>query len=159
MKPRTLDELPERKIRFNYLSTIFLGVIALFTIVILFLTFYPVEVIKPNVQPYKVLTKTVVRGNPVTYIVDACKGIDAVSTVYRQFVLKGGSVLMVPPITNNVPKGCNQTTVSVDVPKDALPGTYYMTLDITYKINVFQDRTYHFRTEDFTVTREIGPTQ
>lgn len=159
MKPRTLDELPERKVRFNFISTIFLGVIALFTLVILFLTFYPVEVIKPNVQPYKVLTKTVVRGNPVTYVVNACKSVDATSVVYRSFILKGGSILNVPPVFNNVPKGCKQTQVSVDVPKDAAPGVYYISLDITYKINVFQDKTYHFRTEDFTVTREIGPTQ
>lgn len=142
---------PHKKRNLN-LSTLFLGVISLLAISILFLTFYPTQVIKPNVQPYKVLTPNVRIGESLIYVVDACKYIDVQSEVSRTFI-DAKNKTQYPAIIgkNSIHKGCDKTPVSVTVPNYLIPGEYFMTLDVTYKLNSFQDRQYSFTTDTFMV--------
>lgn len=144
--------IDEKKVRYNTLSNIFLCIISVLAIAFLFLTFYPFEVVKPNIQPYKVLSKQVEAGGRLTYVVDACKYMDVSATVSRSFKnLKTKIIYPALVGVNNISKGCDKTKVSVDVPIYLPMGDYIMFLDISYKINVFSDKQYHFETEAFSV--------
>lgn len=137
------------------LSVLLLAFVSFFSLVMLWLLLSPVNVIKPNVQPYKVLTKEVQVGKQLVYVVDACKYIDTTAKVTRIFVdAKEGTEY--PPITesNNISTGCNVSGVSLPIPPFLLPDReYYMKLDINYKINALRDQPYHFRTETFMVKK------
>lgn len=112
---------------------------------------WPVEVIVPTTQPYKVLTPQVKAGDSLIYIVDACKKMNASTTVVRRFV--DHVVLSQPSEPSNIRVGCGQTEVTVVVPKLLTPGTWYLALDISYQINPFRSKEYHLRTEDFQVIK------
>lgn len=111
---------------------------------------WPITVITPLTQPYKVITKKVKVGEQLIYVVDACKNINASSVVSRAFV----DGIRYPAITtiNNVPTGCQKTNVSILVPNFVAPGVYHLELNVQYKINAFRVDTYQFNTENFEVT-------
>lgn len=112
--------------------------------------FWPVTVIKPNIQPYKVLSKQVKQNQTIVYEVDACKYYDLISMVRRQIVING--VIYDLPLTqNNVSQGCGKTDIGVWIP-DSLPtGHAYIELSIQYKINALRDETYYFKTQEFDI--------
>lgn len=118
------------------------------------LKFWPITVIRPNVQPYKVVTEKVRVGSNFIYTVDACKFTDSPATVSRVFV----DGIRYPSVTstNNVKKGCNKTNVSIQVPNYVEPGIYHLELNVVYKINALRNDTYKFSTEGFEVIPEEG---
>lgn len=135
----------------NYkLSIIFLGISLFLFFFILVGLFYPVEVVRPNAQPYKVLTKKVVRGGQLVYQVDSCKYYDLSATVRRSFIHNG---VQYPAIEadNHIRKGCGKTNVSITVPNYVPLGKNYIQLDVTYHVNFLHDTEYHFVTEEFVV--------
>lgn len=134
------------------LSVVLLSVVSFFSVVMLLLLFYPVTITKPNVQPYKVITKNITTGGQLVYVVDACKYVDVESHVTRSFV-NVATMTEYPAIQgqNNVGTGCHKTPVTAQVPLYIPAGVYYLQLDVVYKVNALQDKTYHFTTEDFTV--------
>lgn len=133
----------------NKLSSLFLGGMILVSLIFLYLMFWPVEIIKPNVQPYKIQTPIVHIGGQVIYVIDACKYRETTAQVSRRFV--NGVIFMLPPVTNNVPKGCFITPTSVTIPSEITPGTWYLQLDIEYKVNFLRTKSYHFKTDTFQV--------
>lgn len=120
----------------------------------IFIQYWPITVIVPNTQPYKVLTKKVKVGEQLIYLVDACKKIAVPSVVSRSFV----DGVTYPSITsiNNVSVGCGRTKVSILVPNFIVPGVYHVVLNIQYKINPLRTDTYHFKTETFEVLPEAS---
>ena len=122
------------------------------TAIILFLGYeflWPVEILKPNVQPYRVITKTVKPGGVLVYEVDACKLRNASGIVVRRFV--DHVILSQPSETTNIRVGCNKTLVSVTVPTIITAGSWHLNLALSYPVNPFRTKEYNFRTEDFTV--------
>lgn len=132
--------------KFSALALILSGV-AIFTL--FYILFWPVQVIKPNTIPYKVLTPIVKVGGDLVYQVDACKFIDSKATVYRSFV--DGQRYPALISFNNIRKGCGITNVKIPVPNFVIPGKYHLELDIEYRINALKSVTYHFRTEEFYI--------
>lgn len=132
------------------LSVLFLLVVASFSVVLLFMIFAPVTVIKPNIQPYEVDQKTVRQGESVTYVVDACKYMDVTSLVNRSIVIDG-VIFDLPMTQNNISPGCNKSKVSVLIPNSLPAGKAYIELTVEYKINALRDQTYHFKTKEFTI--------
>lgn len=110
---------------------------------------WPVTVMKPNVQPYKVVTKQVRVGGQLVYIVDACKYLTTTGIVTRTFAdgVRYPSIIT----TGFVKPGCSSTKVSVLVPNYVVPGTYHLELSIQYQINPFRADTYQFTTDNFEV--------
>lgn len=135
------------------LSLLFLLVISVFSIVLLIMIFWPIEIITPNIQPYKIINHQVRQGESLIYQVDACKYYDLVSMVRRQIIIDG-VVYDLPLTQNNVQKGCGKTDVAVFI-SPALPtGHAYIELTIQYKVNALRDETYYFKTEGFDILQQ-----
>jgi hypothetical protein len=110
---------------------------------------WPVTVLKPNTQPYKILTPKVKVGDQVIYLVDVCKYKNVQGTIERTFV----DDVRYPSITSigNIKPGCTKTKVSVQVPNFVVPGIYHLELNASYKINPFRTDFYQLSTETFEV--------
>lgn len=144
-----LEKSMKKNTFFYYAALVVLLSATLFSLYLGYLLFYPAEVIKPNTQPYKVLTPIVYQGGVLKYEINACKLIETTALVSRRFV--DGVVINLPMTTNNVKKGCFKSPTQTVVPLEVPPGTWHLQLDIEYKINSFRSATYHFTTETFTV--------
>lgn len=143
----------EKKVRKNnllYYGSLSVILLAILSVgYIFYLSIFPLEIIKPKTQPYKVLTPIVYQGEQLIYEIDACKFVEVTSNVSRRFV--NGVVINLPSVNNNVKKGCFKSPTGVIVPKEVPPGTWYLQLDIEYKVNFLRTATYHFTTEKFLV--------
>lgn len=139
---------------FYKFSVFFLAVVCIFSIIMLYLLFAPITVIKANVQPYKVLTPNVKVGQQIVYQVDACKYMDVSGMIERNFVSTESGILYPALVeTNNISSGCSKTRVSTTVPLFLPTGDYYISLRVVYKVNVMRDEIYNFKTVPFHVYR------
>lgn len=118
---------------------------------------FPLDIIKPRTQPYKVLTPVVHSGGELVYVVDACKIMETTAVASRSFI--DGVVFSLPSTTANIKKGCFKTNMSVTVPKQISSGTWHLQIDIEYKVNTFRTKTYHFKTENFQVINDCFVTE
>lgn len=136
---------------FNKLLLVVFLILFLGMIWIGYLLFWPIEVTKPNIQPYKILNAnhTVKRGEDLLYLVDACKDRDITGFIDRKFV--DGIIISTPITLGTVKAGCSQTPISIQVPDKLATGTWHLELYLYYQVNPFRMEKYHFKTEDFTV--------
>lgn len=139
------------KNRLGYtLSMIIIGVAILMVIVASYMAFVSVNVIVPNIQPYKVITKEVKPGDVFIYEVDACKYEAVPSTVTRRFVDERGTRYPQPPEASNIAEGCDKIRVPVATP-ELHTGTWYMDIEVSYQVNPLRKENYRFTTEKFTI--------
>jgi hypothetical protein len=136
----------------NKLATIVLMLSGLTVVVLLAALYWPVKVIVPKQQPYRVLTTQVKRGGNLVYTVDACKYFDTTATVSRVFVGVKDQI-QYPALSSqtNVAVGCGKSNISTLVPLFLPKGTYYMVLYVSYHINFARDAQYTFKTDMFQV--------
>ena len=116
-----------------------------------FLAFVPVEVIKPNVQPYKVITKEVKQGDILIYEVDSCKFKSVPARIVRRFVDKDNTQYPQPPEDSNIIKGCSLSRIPVAVPFNMPAGKWYLDLEVAYKVNPLRTEYYNFKTDEFVI--------
>ena len=147
-----MDTVVKNKVALIISMTI-IGVATLFIIIASVLAFMPVQVIKANQQPYKVITTSIKAGDLVTYVADVCKYKEAGSIVSRVFIDANNIHYALPDQDSNVPSGCHQNKVTLPTPINLHPGTWYLALDVEYKVNILRTETYHLRTETFIVTQ------
>lgn len=138
----------------NILNKLLLGFMFLTIIGIIsvaYLLYYPEEVIKPNVQPYKVLNENhqIKRGEELIYMVDACKDREITGLIDRRFV--DGIIVSTPAQLGTVKKGCSQTPVSIQIPDKLALGVWHLELYLYYQVNPLRVEQYHFKTESFEV--------
>ncbi len=133
----------------NKILLFLIGGVYLVMIIVLIILFWPINVVKTNHQPYKILTPMVAAGANVTYLVDACKYIGVRSTVTRTFA--DGVRYPSTTSSNNISTGCKKTKVSIPVPNYVPAGKYHLDLDIVFQVNPFRQVSYHFQTESFQV--------
>ena len=118
--------------------------------IVMYIVFVPIEILYPNVQPYKVLTPVVERGGTLIYEVDACKLRSAVGFVTRTFVINNIEYKLISE-KGQIRKGCNKMHVRVHVP-DTLPvGEAYLAIDIAYELNPLRTIYYNLRTDRFII--------
>jgi len=121
-----------------------------FIIYVLFLLFYPITILKANVQPYKVKTPVVQRGGKVIYEVDACKFRDYQGSVTRFFQTE--NLIVASEVTiGSILQGCAKKDIVVEVPSAMLPGEYNLFIRVVYDINVLRKETLSFTTEKFRI--------
>ncbi len=135
------------------ISMTVLAVAAIFLFIGGYLAFTPVKVIEAQRQPYKILTPTIKAGGTVVYEVDACKFKDIQSMVIRRFVDEKGLRYPLAPEQNNVKPGCGKTQIPLIVPETLHPGVWHITLDVSYRVNLFRDESYHLVTDNFTIEK------
>lgn len=91
-------------------------------------------------------------GEPISYVLDYCKGTDVPPTVSRELV--DGQIIMLSDNSGYLPIGCHTTTVETAViPNSIVPETYYLDVTVRYPINPFRTETVHYRTNSFQVTK------
>lgn len=117
-----------------------------------YVLFYPIEILEPQTQPYKAITKTVKQGGTLRYIVDACKTRNAVGVVTRIIVVDGVEFKLTPE-PGTVKKGCNEVEVSIEIPETIPTGKAYMDIYISYPLNPFRNLYYFLKVEEFEITR------
>lgn len=137
-----------------YYISMFIIVTAILLVAIAsWFAFKPVNVVKPNVQPYKIITKVINPGDPVIYEADTCKYIAVPSVVIRRFVDQDGTRYPQPPEASNVKAGCGKIRIPMSTPFGIQPGTYYVDIEIAYQVNPLRKENYNFTTETFKVIR------
>lgn len=143
------------------ISMTIIGVAALFLLIAGCLAFIPVDVVKTNVQPYKIVTPVVEAGENMIYEADVCKYKEVYSVVTRSFVDEKGVNYPLPQQYSNIPAGCGKNRVIVPTLPTYHSGKWYMTLDVQYQVNPLRTQTYHFRTDTFTINNTTTklPTQ
>jgi hypothetical protein len=115
--------------------------------------FFPYRVIefKDNVFPIVNANKTVKSGEQLIYLARSCKYMNVSVTVSRQFV--DGIIYSLPKVESNLPLGCKDNLVYVQVPT-AIPAGK-VTMSILYQIHVNPIRKIELTqtTEQFTVIK------
>lgn len=142
-----------RRLTWSKVVILLLVGIFLNVVYIAYLAFYPFRSIKVNVNPAKVITKTVQAGAPLIYELDYCRYTD----VPAQFVrtLRGPTLITLNVGFGQGAMGCQTIRVNNTViPDYALPGKYHLEVTSCYKVSPLQNRCINFRTEDFMVTAE-----
>lgn len=135
----------------NRISFLILSTLIILLISWIIIQVWPVTVIKPNIQPYKVATKKVKVGGQLVYMVNACKYYATTGIVTRTFA--DGVRYPALVSSGNVKPGCTNSKVSIIVPNYIVPGIYHLELSVQYQINPFRADTYQFYTENFTVVK------
>ncbi len=125
----------------------------LFIATVIWMEFAPIRTLEPRVQPYRVITTTVVPGEAVTYEVDACKYTTAPAQVYRQLVSDDGDIISLPSVTSNFPQGCAKNRSSTtSIPVSTLPGRYRLQLTLVYQVYGFRSVSINVNTDYFIIT-------
>lgn len=149
---RSYEETAGRSYRIN---KIMLHLMVFSSILLTYLgyaLFWPIDILEPQKQPYKAVTKTVKQGENFRYIVDTCKKRDAVASIVRIIVVDGVEYRLTPE-QGTVRKGCNKVEVTVPIPDTIPVGKASMIIYITYPLNPFRNLYYNLEVEEFYITR------
>lgn len=120
---------------------------------------FPYKTFKANKQPFTVLTKKVLPGENFKYEADICFLSDKQSEIFRYFRSVGDvSLIYAASPTSGIyePNKCDKYIISLMVPRDMVPGTYYVGISVQTKINSFRTIIETARTENFTVLEKDG---
>ena len=121
-------------------------------IVILYLAFYPIRVMKPNVQPYKINQSKIEAGETIYFTADYCKFRPLPARVNRSIV--DTTVLYLAETTTNLETGCKKVNSPVLIPLNTPPGIYYIQSTLSYRLNPLHEVHYRLITEKFEVTNK-----
>lgn len=116
---------------------------------VIYLIVWPIEAIHVNVEPARILTPIVKAGDTVTFELDYCRYTDVPSTLSRS--IRGKSVYHYEPFTTVGKPGCRILDISVVLPEDIKPGSYYILTINETQVNQLHKITTPFETEPFTV--------
>lgn len=141
----------KKQMIYYYISMVILVSAIAVVVVAGFLALMPVEVIKPNVQPYKVITKEVKQGDTLIYEVDSCKFKSVPARITRRFVSSDGARYPQPTEDSNVVAGCGKTRTTLSVPFNMPEGEWYLDLEVAYKVNPLRTEYYNFKTDKFVI--------
>ena len=143
--------MSKKQMIYYYISMVILVSAIAVVVVAGFLALMPVEVIKPNVQPYKVITKEVKQGGTLIYEVDSCKFKSVPTRIIKQFIDKNNTRYPQPTENSNVVVGCGKTRTTLAVPFNMPEGEWYLDLEVAYKVNPLRTEYYNFKTDKFVI--------
>ncbi len=134
------------------ITAVGLGYIVLF--IIAYMLFWPVPTLVitgyDGNNPVSVTTKTVMRGQYLSYQLSYCKYTDLPSTVSR--ILIDGQKITLVETAGVLPRGCFTATVNTaKIPETINPGRYALDVTVYYHINNFRTESIHYTTEYFNV--------
>lgn len=136
--------------KLDILAIVGFGMIVVIWLVFMFWWIYPYKT-SVQIQPYKVINKTVKQGDLLSYEMDYCKYTDVVPTVQRQFI--DGIIYSVPADSAQLKKGCGIITNSIKIPATLPPGVYYIHATVSYQMNPIRNITNEYVTEKFSVVK------
>jgi hypothetical protein len=154
-----------KHINFTVLFGYFLAIFALLALYIVLgiLAFWELYPYKPftittqeATQPVPILNTTLHPGDQLEYNLSYCKYTDNTSIVHKHLV--DGQSIPLDDSTGILIRGCgtikNSTTV---IPETVNPGTYYLFVDVEYRVNPIRTYNVHYRTQSFTVVAKPTP--
>lgn len=138
---------PKRK---KYHFLLWFGIaVNIILLYVFYLLLVPVRVLDVRRQPLPVVHKTVERGTQVELVADYCKTRDLVSYVTVTFINHHWTSSLVA--ARNMPIGCHVMPFFVNVPSDISAGTYYLLVEIDYRVNSLRREHYELKTETFEI--------
>jgi len=112
---------------------------------------YEIVTFSDDVLPIMNENKSVKQGDQVVYSAKTCKLIDMDATVDRQII--DGVVYSLPTVTSNIPVGCRENLVYIEVPKVIPVGKVTIKILYRYKVNPIRSIVITKTTEPFFITR------
>jgi hypothetical protein len=119
---------------------------------IMFWWLFPYKTVKIIEQPYLVSQKTIIQGDNLEYLINACNYTKKIPNVTKQFV--DGIIYSTPEGAVYLPFGCHKTVVQVRVPKNLPPGEYVLKVFVAYEMNPIRTISSEYVTEKFTVIKK-----
>jgi len=140
----------------NIFSAITLAMMASAVALSAYWVWYPFVPITVPVQPYKLHSTTVKRGNHVTWTTEYCRYTNVRSIFNHELVGKTRTNLNSIHINLRkaglqIREGCGEFTKSVHVPDHITPGKYHMEITAFYQVNPLRVIRVELKTEDFEV--------
>jgi len=91
-------------------------------------------------------------GEVLLYEVDYCKYTPAPAIVYRTIrSVDEKSIIPFPSVDTITDIGCKKTSIPLEL-LDTIPaGEYYLSVNLSFKVNAFREINYQFRTEPFNI--------
>jgi len=136
----------------NKLSNFIILILLLILGTILYLAFWPTEVMQPNVQPYKINQSVIEAGQEIYFTADYCKFKPLPAKVSRSII--DTTIIFLAETTTNLDTGCKKVDTSVLIPLNTPPGIYYIQSTLTYRLNPLHEMNYRLVTEKFEVTNK-----
>lgn len=127
-------------------------------LVVIFFQFFPLKVIKSNVQPYRVLTKEINAGENIIVTVDYCKYLPVEVEYYVQFFGVDNNEVgtTTPRLISDLSVGCKKIDLHYPTPESLPTGKYYglarAKSRLTVIQSIFYEDRYVSRTEEFTIS-------
>lgn len=110
---------------------------------------WPFQAVKLNVSPAKILTPVVARGEHVEIELNFTKLMELKPEV--TYYLVDGEITKLAETGLNRPTGQNVVVSTRTIPKNTLPNTYWIQIDLVYEIVPWRKLYYTWRTEPFEV--------
>ena len=132
-------------------SALVISVTFIFIIYVMYLMYYPVNVLEFNTPIYEILTPIVRKGGIVKFRVDLVKH-NALPATHTRQLIDGYTYIMTTAIAN-APKGKVDFIASQKLPDYIETGKYYIKSTYTYEINKLRTVTYSHRTGFFEVIK------
>lgn len=137
--------------RFIYEGSLLVVFLTFVTMLIgIYLLFIPIKAFEVDGNS-KILTPVVKAGEVVSYQTTYCKHENVPAVISKTLV--DGILIPFAPYTSNVGIGCNSTVVFNTIPKFTPPGTYFIRILNSFRINSIRTTSYEYRTDDFEVIK------
>ena len=112
---------------------------------------FPQQVLKIHDGKFKIANKIVEQGGKLVYTTTFCKYQNIPVQITR--TMTDGLIFQLPPMTSNLPIGCQTRNVAVEIPHSLPVGTYTMQSTFQYKMNPLRDFVFTVDSEEFYVVK------
>ena len=136
----------------NKVSNVAVLILSAILGIILYLAFWPTQVMKPNIQPYKISQSVIEAGQVIYFTADYCKFKPLPARVNRSII--DTNIIFLAETVTNLDTGCKKANTFVLIPLNTPPGTYYIQSTLTYRLNPIHEVSYRLVTEKFEVTNK-----
>jgi hypothetical protein len=132
----------------GFMTVIFLACVLVITVFLLAVCPYNVIEVE-NANNLELDKKVYNSGEILKHRLNYCKNYDFIGTVSYQFV--DGIIYTLKEKESNVPKGCKDVWVAIEIPKNVPAGEYKIKAIAEYRVNPFKTKTYTFTSESFNI--------
>lgn len=103
-------------------------------------------------EPIPVVSDGAKAGTPTIFQIKYCKTVGLVGQV-NWYIVGNNAVTLLPSYRDYTKTSCGTVLDPVIIPKQLVPGTYYIVWQVTYPINPLKSDYTEFRSRDFDVVK------
>lgn len=116
-----------------------------------YMLFSPVRLPIIYNEPFPVSSKTIHKGETLTYTIELNKRKPYTAERYRNIICADGNLVTLSPERSNLPLGRQSVELEIIIPQKASFSTCYLELRYVYRINGLRTETQVMHTQDFTI--------